>query len=105
MDRAILVLCALLLNAALGGPAQWHEATGLGRLLRRPSGLVRDLERRLNREHRSPRDRELRGTVLVVAMVLGCIAGGAILGTLFRHALWFIEPVLLALALPVRPTW
>lgn len=102
MDRALLVLSAMLLNVALAGPRRWYVALGLLRLYRMPAALIRDTERRLNREHRSFTERQMRGFVLVAATVLASLIAGWILGWL---QLGFFELFILMLALPIRPTW
>ncbi|MDE3061076.1 MAG: cobalamin biosynthesis protein [Pseudomonadota bacterium] len=105
MDRAILALMALMLNALLAGPREWYAALGLTRLSRRPVVLLRDLERRLNREHRRLEVREMRGTVLVIAVMAASIILGGIGEWLFRHRLGFMSLLIVTAALPVRPTW
>ncbi len=105
MERAVLVLCALLLNLLLAGPPKWFEALGLGRLTRWPAVLVRMLERRLNRERRSSEERRLRGALLVGMALGGGLLVGALLNWLFQYNLRFIELLLVALLLPVRPSW
>lgn len=104
-SRILLALCALLLNAALGGPRAFYAALGARRPLRFAAAWVRDVERRLNREHRSAGEREMRGallagTVLALALIFGWACGWA-----FRSNLRFVELLLLTLALPVRPAW
>jgi len=104
MERAILVLGALLFNAIFAGPRRVVAQLGLSRVTRIPVGLIRGLERKLNREHRSLSEREVRGAVLVaVALVLSLFVGKMLAG--LTHGLLFFELLIVALALPVRPTW
>src|SRR5687767_5653289 len=76
MERAVLVLSALLLNAFLAGPPRWYEALGLGKLSRLCAHIVRDAERRLNRDHRSASEREMRGILLVALVIIAALLGG-----------------------------
>lgn len=105
MDRALLVITALLLNAAFGGPRRWYARSGIARIAHLPARWLRSLERKLNREQRSPKERAMRGWVMVIAAVVISLILGGILGWLFKANLRFVELVLLAVLLPVRPTW
>lgn len=104
MDHALLALCALLLNAVLGGPRRWYAALGATRLGQIPARFLRALERKLNRQHRSTQQREWRGMVLVMAAVPTSIAAGAVAKWMLE-TIPFAEVLLLAVLLPVRPTW
>jgi len=101
MDRALLLLCALLLNTVFGGTAAFM----LRHWLRMPARLIRDIERKLNREHRSDEDLKMRGTVLAALSIFVSMVAGGVCAWLFHHNLRFIELAVLALALPVRPAW
>jgi cobalamin biosynthesis protein CobD/CbiB len=105
MDHSLLVLCALLVNAAFGGPKAWYAAAGLTRFSVMPARALRDLERKLNREHRSAEDRRMRGWALLVCAVFSSLAIGSVGGWIFRDNARFIEIVLVAILLPVRPIW
>lgn len=105
MDHAILVLCALLLNAALAGPRAWYAALGISRLGLLPARLLRLAERKLNRERRSPKDREMRGWLLTGATALAGIVIGSLAYWFLHDNLRFFELLLVAALLPVRPTW
>ena len=80
MDRALLSASALLLNAVFGGPRSWYTALGADRIAAYPVRVLRELERKLNREQRSPEDRETRGQLLVAVVLAAGIIGGLILG-------------------------
>lgn len=103
MDRAIIIVSALLLNALLAGPRPLYIALGLAEWGRWPAKAVRDLERRLNRDHRSESERETRGMLLVAAFAAGALLLGWFFSWLFQHSL--LEILLVMLALPVRPAW
>jgi adenosylcobinamide-phosphate synthase len=105
LDRALLALCALILNAALAGPRRWHDALGTARLQRIPIQFLRDIERRLNREHRSARRREKRGLLLVAVTVAVCLFMGWLLHLLFQRNLGFVEIIIVAALLPMRQSW
>lgn len=105
MERAVLILSALLLNAVFAGPARLFDALGLMPFFRYPAGKVRDLERRLNRDHRPHSEREMRGVLLVGVVIIAALILGTFLDWLFSHNLQFMGLLLVALLLPVRPTW
>ena len=105
MDRALLVLCALLLNAALCGPRKWVAGLGFERVSGWPGRQVLHLERKLNRDHRSGADREMRGWLLLIAAIILCVLGGGLSAWLLRHNLRFFELMIIAAMLPVRPIW
>lgn len=102
MEHALLILCALLVNAVFGGPRRLHEALGLGRLTRLPAHGVRDVERRLNRENRSSKARRIRGWIVVGFVVFSCIVFGRLLGWIFQGNMQAGEVALLAFLLPFR---
>jgi adenosylcobinamide-phosphate synthase len=106
VDHALILLCALMLNAALAGPRRWLVALGISRLAGLPNGLMRGIERRLNREHRSAGERRMRG-MLVVAGTMCVVAMLGVCGSwLCAHFnMRFAEMAVVALALPVRPSW
>jgi adenosylcobinamide-phosphate synthase len=105
MDRAVLILSALLVNAAFAGPRGLYAPLKLDRFARMPASVIGKAERKLDREHRSLREREARGMVFVALVVLGCVGMGAALGWIFSYNLQFLEIVFLAVMLPVRPSW
>jgi adenosylcobinamide-phosphate synthase len=104
MDRALIAICALLLNALLGGPAHFHQATGLSRLQSLPARLLRELERKLNRDQRSADEREMRGVVLAAAAIAAGLVAGFVCAWLLGH-FELVELVLVAFLLPIRPLW
>ncbi|MDE3060775.1 MAG: cobalamin biosynthesis protein [Pseudomonadota bacterium] len=103
MDRALIIVSALVLNVLLAGPRPLYIALGAVRLSRFPAKAVRGLERRLNRDHRSEAEREARGMILVLTAALGSLILGWLLGWLFQKNL--AEILIVMLALPVRPAW
>ena len=104
MDRPLLILYALLLNAALAGPRQFYAALGFSQFMRLPGSFIRDIERKLNREHRSLEERKLRGTVLTIAIIIVSLVAGWIGGAIFHHFQW-MELFIVTAALPVRSIW
>jgi adenosylcobinamide-phosphate synthase len=104
MDHhTVLLLCALALNAVFGGPKRVYDALGFSRLSFLPARAVLHLERKLNRESRSAADREWRGWVMAAAAILFGLVLGGIGHVLFQGNLRFIELLLVAVLLPVRP--
>ena len=105
MDRAVLLLCALLLNVAFCGPKRVYARLPFLRFLEISASLVRAAERKLNRDNRSVSEREIRGAALVVFVIVCSVLLGWIGEKLFSNNLGFIKIVLLATLLPVRQTW
>lgn len=104
MERAFLALCALLVNAMLAG-RRWYMPPVVVRLYLLPSQVLRELERKLNREHRGEKELQFRGFILVIAGILVGILGGVVLHWVFSQNLHFLEIAMLALLLPVRQSW
>lgn len=105
MDHTVIILCALLLNAMFAGPRRWYAALKVPQLAVLPHRLIRHIERKLNREHRKPEDLRMRGLVIVLVAILFSAVSGVLLDWIFQYNLRFIELVLVALLLPVRPVW
>jgi adenosylcobinamide-phosphate synthase len=105
MERAVLLISALVLNAVIAGPRRWYAPLHASRLTAYPARLIRSAERKLNREHRSEGERETRGLVLVITVVTASALLGLVLGWLFQSHFGFAELLLLIFFLPVRPTW
>lgn len=102
-DRLFFIGAALIANAVLGAHTvrKALRLQVLGNFLRYQ---LRSLERQLNRSHRSPKERAVRGTIVLLATLLltGFIAGNLSALTA-AHVLGFIgEITLLALFLPQR---
>lgn len=104
MDHALIALSAVLLNAALAGPRPLLMRLGILALWHRPAHLARTLERKLNREHRSPQERRMRGFVLSAVAAACGMAVGWMAGSLVAQAK-FLEIALLASLLPLRASW
>jgi adenosylcobinamide-phosphate synthase len=105
MDHTVIVLCAIVLNVLLAGPRKWYAALKLTRITALPVRAIRHIERKLNRDHRQPEDLRLRGFVIVLSAIVVAAILGAILNWVFQHNLKFIELLLVAVLLPVRPIW
>jgi adenosylcobinamide-phosphate synthase len=103
MDSAFIIICALILNALLAGPRRLYEAVGLFALARMPARKLRDVERKLNREHRPERELEMRGYIVLVAGICAALAIGWLLQGIAHAGSRFVELFLLAVLLPVRP--
>ncbi len=105
MDRTLFALCALLFNAAFGGPREWYASLGLTRIALLPARGLRHFERKLNRDHRSSSEREMRGWVLLLALIAASVVMGLAGGWFLQRNFHFLELVLVAVLLPVRPIW
>lgn len=105
MDNALILIISLLLNGLFAGPRSLIDRLGINRLLQKPAGFLRTMERKLNRDHRSPKEREIRGMVVVAGMFVTALMTGLIGSALFHHTSRFFEIFLLAVVLPTRPSW
>lgn len=105
MERALLALCALCLNALLGGPRPFYIELGITAFLYRPHAWLHKLVRKLNRDHRSQEERRKRGIVLSATTALCGLLFGVIVGGLFHGDAHFAELLILSLVIPVRPSW
>lgn len=70
-----------------------------------PVQVLRDIERKLNREQRSLEERETRGFILAAVVIGSSFMVGWLISVIFGGNLHFIEFLLLACVLAVRPTW
>lgn len=104
-EHALLAITALLLNAALAGPRQWFLALGISHITRLPFETLRLLERKLNRDRRTADERQMRGLILVVALVSVAVAAGLFLSFVIVPAFSAVELLVLACCLPVRQGW
>ena len=100
MEHALFSILALSLNAVLMGP--WAVDSPLGDLLRLPAQELRAIERKLNRPQRTLGVRTQRGLLLLVTVLLSALALGLVINQLHIRVL---SIAVLALLLPVRPTW
>jgi adenosylcobinamide-phosphate synthase len=105
MERIVLVLSALIFNVIAGGAKGPYALLGISQFHLLPAAWLRNAERKLNRSHRSERERAIRGMVVVAAVVAGCVAIGWGATWMLQGNLHFIEILLLAGLLPVRQTW
>lgn len=105
MERILLVLLALVANALLAGPRQWHDAAGLLRLARIPTEAIAALEHKLNRDHRPPNERQMRGAVLLAVVLTVALLFGWAVQTVFSQNLAFIQIAVLALCIPLRQSF
>jgi len=105
MERPLFALCALLLNVALAGPLKWYEAFGLPGLFNTPASILRNAERKLNREHRSLEERKWRGKMLTIMVLTGSLLTGWTFSLFSGHGFEGVELLIVTIALPVRPTW
>lgn len=104
MDRALILVCALLLNACLAGPRPFYALLGLPALHAASLRLLRGLERRLNRTRRKAGERQARGAILLAVALLLAMGSGIALSILLTPYR-FVEMGLVACCLPVRPGW
>lgn len=101
-DHLLVAILALCLNAVFAGPRSWLLASGLSSLFQFPAHVLRTLERKLNRDHRSEKERETRGILLVTMVVIDAVVLGYVLAWLCSGNLGFVELLIVAACVPVR---
>lgn len=89
----------------MGGPWRIYTLLGFTRMARLPGRGIREIERRLNRDHRSIEERAVRGWVFAVFAVFACITFGMMVDWILEGQWQLIEVVLLVALLPMRSTW
>lgn len=107
MDKALLVFLAVVISAFIG--SSWKfihkmmETTGAPPLLKLPAKLLRDSERKLNKDNKTNEEKSLHGAMLTSIV----IAGGAFFGWLFSSIFTnhFFTIMLLTMSLPVGSSW
>jgi adenosylcobinamide-phosphate synthase len=95
MDNALIAILALLANLVLGGPRALYAASGMSRIGRIPGKLLRDREADYHQDGRQ--------VLLVSYVICAALLLGVILNLVLRNNLNFLEVVLVACLLPVRP--
>lgn len=104
-ESMLILLLALLIEAAVG------DARLLARVAPTPGALVgaaaRWFDKRLNRIDRSDGARRLRGTLVVLALMITAVGAGAAVTVLARFAPWgwALEMLVAARALSIRAPW
>lgn len=104
-DRLLLLLLALIANAALGGPLSFYRAMGVRSPVAIFDTFIRAAEVKLNREQRSAAEKKFRGGLLVAILASAALASGQVLDvTLAQLHLpgLAVALALLTLSLPVR---
>lgn len=101
----MLVLMAILLNVAVFGSKRFQDVCGLPRLQALAYTTIRSIERKLNRSDRTLKERQWRGVILLVAVILASLGVGVTLQALLAHGMHLGELALLSLLLPIRPCW
>lgn len=102
-DRLLFIGAALIVNLLVGSSAV-RKAFMLGALGNYMRHLLRSLERRLNKSTRSDRERAVRGSIVLLAMLLltGLVAANLSALTAVHHWGWLAEAFVLALFIPQR---
>ncbi len=105
MERALFVLAALVANAVFFSARGPYGRFGLDHYCDAPARLIRMIERKLNRAQRTLTTLQWRGMLLLVATLMAALGVGCVLN-LWRHTpLHYLDIIILACVLPVRPTW
>ncbi len=107
MDKALLIVIAIAISALLGGGWYWArkllESLHASYLLQMPARLLRDSERKLNRENRPAKELHFRGTLLTAIVVIISLVVGFLFSLIFKNP--FFTLVLLVICLPVGSSW
>lgn len=102
MDRAVILLVALIVNVLFGGPRSFYRLIGAHKNAQIPVELLRHIQRQLDRSHRSIREREARGTILVLALLLISVVLGLLIQG-FQFPL--LDAIIVASLLPIRSSF
>lgn len=102
-DRLLFIGLALLANIILGARSL-RKAFMLGALGDYMRGLLRSLDKRLNKSHRSPTERAVRGSIVLLTMLglTGFVAANLSALSATHQLGWIGEVALLALFIPQR---
>jgi len=107
MDKALLVVSALLISAALGG--RWSfiwsylESKNIPDPWQLAKKLLRDTERKLNRPTLKPSEQNFRGTMLTMFTLAASLVVGLIFNIIPSHFILIL--ILLILSLPAGSSW
>ena len=104
MDKPLLVIIALFINAVFGG--WWQKLLNLlsiSHLLDYPAKLLRDIERSLNKANLPLSEIQLRATLLVLTVMSVSYIAGWLFYLIFSSPIFTI--IILAIFLPVGSSW
>ncbi len=104
MDKALLVVIALFISTIFGG--WWQKLLNLlniSHLLDYPARLLRDSERKLNRENRPLAELHFRGMLLTIAVVVASFITGWLFSLIFGNSV--VTLIILTISLPVGSSW
>ena len=93
MDKALLIVIAIAISALLGSGWYWaHKLLDLlnaSYLFKLPAKLLRDAERKLNREHRPAEELRFRGMLLTAIIIAVSLLAGFLFSLLFKNPFHF----------------
>lgn len=104
MDRALLVIIALILSAISG--IWWHKLTvglRLTQALNYPARALRDFERQFNSGVLSDKDLSSRGYLFAALVIGASLFTGFLFSLIFRNHIFTL--IILSLLLPVGSSW
>lgn len=99
-DHVVLLMCAALLNVLLGGPRNLWIKLHIDAPAVWISHLLRNLERKLNRERRSQQERFARGSLFAISV---CLLAGTF-GLMLSYMPAVMQMAVIAYLLPLRQT-
>ncbi len=107
MDKALLVVSALLISAAFGGRwsfiSSYLESKNIPDPWQLATKSLRDTERKLNRPTLKPAEQNFRGTILTMLALAVSLIFGLLFSIIFNHFIFAL--VLLVLSLPAGNSW
>ncbi len=104
MDKALLVVIALIISAVLG--IWWQKLVmgfGLTHMLNYPARILRDFEHKLNLDSISNSERRFRGLLFVAIIIIASLFIGWLFSLIFSNP--FFTLAILAIFLPVGSSW
>lgn len=104
MDRALLVIIALIISAVFG--IWWQKilvGLKLTHTLDYPARILRDWERKLNRDGLSEQERKFRGLLFVSIVIVVSLFAGWLFSLIFSNPVFTLA--ILAILLPVGSSW
>jgi adenosylcobinamide-phosphate synthase len=107
MDKALLVVSALLISAALGGRwsfiSSYLESKNIPDPWQLAKKLLRDTERKLNRPTLKPAEQNFRGTMLTMLTLAASLVVGLIFNIIPNHFILIL--IFLVISLPAGSSW
>ncbi len=107
MDKALLVVSALLISAIMGGwwgrIQNYLESKGLPNLTQLAIKLLRDTEKKLNKPALRQSEQNFRGTILTMLVLGTSLVAALLFNIIFNHFIFIL--ILLVASIPAGSSW